>query len=473
MKYPINPPKNYISSGNTVRNLVHQSNFLLVVLLFVHIPLAIVMQQVPLFATLHAIAVLTIGIFLSLTSARLQRVAYIMAYIVGAEVLWRMTGAQIFWEFGKYSIVLISLLTMLRLRHIGGPPLPLAYFILLLPSIALTISQFSLSAARENISGNLSGPLAVLACSWFSSHLRLTFANISKILLFLIGPIFGIAAIAIESTLSTSSIRFSTTSNFITSGGFGPNQVSAMLGLGALLCFLYVLKASAGGQFRWVFAIAVIVFATQSALTFSRTGLYLGASAAFVAALYLTRDARTRVGLVLMTAIFAIIANYIIVPGLNDYTNGAFAQRFQESNLSSRDALFFADFQVWIENPIIGVGPGGGKSLRAQLAFGQHKPSIDKIAAHTEFSRMLAEHGLFGFVALLILFKMAIHNARRYQNIETKAIVVPLLTWSFLFMLVSAMRVVAPAFFIGLSFALFIVAHGDPNPLNKKQVVSC
>ena len=36
------------------------------------------------------------------------------AYVVGVEVLLRMTKSQLFWEFGKYSIIYFLLLGILR-----------------------------------------------------------------------------------------------------------------------------------------------------------------------------------------------------------------------------------------------------------------------------------------------------------------------------------------------------------------------
>ncbi|MCI0614726.1 hypothetical protein L0244_17185, partial [bacterium] len=72
-------------------------------------------------------------------------------------------------------------------------------------------------------------------------------------------------------------------------------------------------------------------------------------------------------------------------------------------------------------------------------------------AAHTEFSRMLAEHGLLGLAAIILLIIIAIRNVRSTTHREGKAITVSLLVWSISFMFINAMRLVAPAFLFGLT----------------------
>lgn len=444
-------------TGNVARDLVHRSSFPLLVFLLAHIPLALTMRQFAAAATLHALATLGIGILWAISTRRLERTAFVIAYITGAEILWRMTGAQVFWEFGKYATVLIAVLAMARARRLGGPLLPLAYFALLLPSTLLTLSQMTAADAREQISFNLSGPLALFTCAWFFSHLRLARADLLRLLLVLVGPAIGIATVALYGTLTAEAIQFTDESNFLTSGGFGPNQVSAMLGLGALFCFLYVLNDRSRGGLRLTLLVAMLVLATQSALTFSRGGLYTAGGAAAVAVLYLLRDNRARLRMVLVVALIALAANYLIIPALDEFTGGALSQRFQDTSLTGRDRLLEADLQIWQEHPIFGAGPGGGGSIRARAALGQL--GFDRVAAHTELSRLLAEHGTLGLLALLLLAGASVRNLRRQRNSAGKALVAALIVWALLFMLGSAMRLVAPAALFGLSFAIFDLAE--------------
>jgi len=52
---------------------------------------------------------------------------------------------------------------------------------------------------------------------------------------------------------------------------------------------------------------------------------------------------------------------------------------------------------IFADNPLLGIGPGAGTEKRVDYGYG------DRVAAHIEYSRLLAEHGLFGVFSLLIL----------------------------------------------------------------------
>src|SRR5204862_2659685 len=107
--------------------------------------------QFPLVATAHALLTLGVAVIWALVDRRCAAVAYSGAYIMGAEVLWRLTSARVFWEFGKYAVVLLVGLALLR--HPPGwrrTRLPLLYLLLLLPAGVLTVQALGVSlAARE------------------------------------------------------------------------------------------------------------------------------------------------------------------------------------------------------------------------------------------------------------------------------------------------------------------------------------
>ncbi len=112
-----------------------------VILLAAHVPLAILMSENAKLATLHALLALGVALGLALFSEKVESVAYAAAYITGAEVLWRMTDAQLFWEIGKYAVSAIFMVAMIRHRRVRPAVLPIVYFALLLPSALLTIQR--------------------------------------------------------------------------------------------------------------------------------------------------------------------------------------------------------------------------------------------------------------------------------------------------------------------------------------------
>jgi O-antigen ligase len=161
------------------------------------------------------------------------------------------------------------------------------------------------------------------------------------------------------------------------------------------------------------------------------------------------KDTRSRIRIIIFAGLFFILANYVVMPGLDSFTGGAISTRFKDTDLTKRDDIIWADLEIWRENAIVGVGPGMAQFDRETL-LGKES------AAHTEFSRLVAEHGLLGGIAFVLLLVMAVRNFRRARTVKGKSVATCMMGWSFLFMFVNAMRLVAPAFAFALSFATFL-----------------
>jgi O-antigen ligase len=368
-----------------------------------------------------------------------------------------MTQAQIFWEFGKYAVAFVLIIAILRTGRFRNFALPFAYFALLLPSAVLPTINMDSSDLRGQFSFNLSGPFALAICIWYFSQVKLEMANLHLALLFIIAPIVGIGAVVLSNILSAGNIIFQRGSNVMTSGGFGPNQVSAMFGLGILASLLYLLLNKKRGALKiFIFAV-MIVLAVQSALTFSRTGLYSVVISISAALFYLIRDPRARVKIFGILIACFLLANFLILPKLDEFTNGTLLARFQNTSSTGRVDIIKADLLIWSDNPIFGVGPGRAPGFRAA--------TYRESAAHTEFTRLLAEHGIFGLVAVALLLMIGIQNFTRARTSDSRALTCALTTWGFLFMSVSAMRQVAPAVAIGLAAITILQSESEaPSP---------
>jgi hypothetical protein len=423
--------------------------FLAVLFVAAHVPAALAMRQVGQLATLHALVVFAFGFAVAVFGRKPMQVGYVAAYITGAEVLWRMSDAQVPWEFGKYSIVILFVAALARVPRLRLPALPLLYFALLLPATLLTLTNLSAEESRQQISFNLSGPLALAACATFFAHVKLSRAELYRVFLMLLSPVVGIACVTLFGVVTAANLSFSGEANSVASGGFGPNQVSAALGLGALVAFWFVMDAKADWRARTFAFAAMLLMIVQSALTFSRGGLYDAGGAIVLAALFLLRSPRARATLIAFVALLSFATYFLILPHLDAVTGGALFERFQDTSLTGRDVLIQADLGIWMKNPVWGVGPG--RSALMHLALFRDS------ASHTEFSRMLAEHGALGLASMLLLCALALRNISRARGATSKAIVASLVGWGFLFMLNVAMRTVAPSFLIGLSFACLLM----------------
>lgn len=428
-----------------------------------HVVLALVMQVAPSIATLHAIICLFVGVAIA-ARRPMSGVPLVIAYIAGSEVLWRMTKAGVFWEFGKYAVCAVLVVAMLRMRPRRNAWLAASYLALLLPSALLTLLAFAPDTARQQISFNLSGPLSLALCAMFFSNLRMSAENVRTTFFALMGPVIGIATLAYFSTASAVALEFTGGSNAVTSGGFGPNQVSAMLGLGLLFSLLLLLERKLPWRLTAALLALAVIFAAQAALTFSRGGIAFAFLSVFAALFYLVRDRRSRVTLLILGTLLFGVAKYAVVPRLEEFTAGKLSERYLKGDSSGRNLLASYDIEIFRDNPLIGVGPGVAPRMREKLGhFG---------AAHTEFTRMLAEHGALGGLAILLLIVLGVRTVRGARNLKARAIVVALVTWVTLFLAVHAMRLAAPAVLFGLACSIAYSSSarrargltGTPNP---------
>lgn len=414
-----------------------------------HAPLAILVSRYPSVGAVHAYASLAVGLAWAVAGRHPWRVAYAAAYIVGAELLWRMTGAPIFWEFAKYALSALFLAGTWRFGSSRNSILAVSYFALLIPSALVTLAADSLPVAVNNLSFNLSGPLALTSSVLFFSRLRLSLTCFRRLLLIGAAPLIGVSTIVWRGVSQADTVAFGR-SNVTLSGGFAPNQVSSMLGWGVLLLALYLVSGRSGAFFGPSLLGVLLLFATQSALTFSRGGMYLAAISTAAASLFLLREGRFRRRLALGFGVVLAAAFFVIIPRMLSFTRGTIASRFAETSTTGRAEMVRADLDTWLSAPILGVGPGQGKANRARFFRFE--------ASHTEFSRMLAEHGFFGLAAMGCLIALVGRAIRAPASSVSRALRMAMLTWGVLFMLIDGVRVAAPGLALGLALATLTLA---------------
>mgnify|MGYP002376192243 FL=1 len=147
-------------------------------------------------------------------------------------------------------------------------------------------------------------------------------------------------------------------------------------------------------------------------------------------------------------------------------TNGMIEKRYANQNAvgmekeditTGRTDLFVAEFEEFLENPLLGVGVGRIKDLRFQET-GIHA------ASHNEMSRIIAEHGFLGILAFSILLLVPL-----FFRLKDRSNVLFFSFYLFWFLTInhSSMRIAAPAFI----YALSLIHIKDETPrLHRKQV---
>lgn len=183
-------------------------------------------------------------------------------------------------------------------------------------------------------------------------------------------------------------------------------------------------------------------------MTFSRSGPYLAVGAILVGTLFLMKDLRSQVAIVVGGLVFFLLANYAILPEIDEFTEGAFEERvFEDRNDSGRMAIVQGDIELWLQNPAMGVGPGMSEIAR-EIMYSEAVGSRD----HTEYSRLLSEHGVFGFAALLLLMYIGIVPFAKARRVQVRALRIAVVAWAVAYMLVNSTRISAPAFLFGIAY---------------------
>lgn len=416
----------------------------LAVLLICHSILGLVLRNVPGLGTAYAAAVLGTAVCIALFAKRAAWIVWAMGYITGADVLWRMCETAMPYEGAKYGICVLAVISLARMRRYWLSQIAIAYLVLMLPAIAISYNTLSVEGFRAGISFNFSGPLSLCSAVCFFTNVSLTVQEWKIALLSVIAPIMAIITIAAHGVFTNPHIHFATESVHGASGGFGPNQVSAVLGLGALLAVHYVMSSENLGQ-RIVVLTVATVFLMQAAFTFSRGGVIAAFLALLPAVYYRIRSSRKRAGPIISILALLAVCAFVIYPFVDNYTGGALTARYSVKDLNGREELMMADYRIWETNPVFGVGIGGSPRAHYEL-FGV------PIATHNEFTRLLAEHGIFGVAAGGLVILMAALAFLRAPTAEERAYVSSFLLWSILFSGSNGMRIAAAGFIFGLAF---------------------
>lgn len=411
----------------------------LAALIGTHAVLALAMKSSSMLATAHSMMTITVALAIAAFSKRLYWIACAAAYLVGSEVLWRMCDAAGPWELSKFGVAAALLVGLVRMRHYVLPGSVVIYGLLFVPGIIYSVMRMIHMPLLSRLSAHLSGPLALAVCVCFFLNCRLTKEEVNRVLLALVIPISSVCFIAAHGTFSRN-IKFGSQSLHAAAGDFGPNQVASVLGLAALVLMLYLVRTPTGLWRKLLLGGVTMACLGQSVMTLSRGGIYASIGAFVPAVLFLLGDNKSRKRALISVVVAIVLGSTVVYPLLDEYTGGAITRRFSEKGMSGREALLNADIEVWLKNPVFGVGVG-----RSQL-FHSHF-----LMTHNEFARCLSEHGMFGLAAIITLAMVALQRMITCRSMEERALAAALITWSALFLFVNGMRLAAPSLTFGLA----------------------
>ena len=422
-------------------------------IVLLHILFGVVLYVFNSFTLIYGLLINVIGIYLVFTTQNKQnQVLYIAAYVVGSEVVFRMTGGFLIYEIGKYSVIIYMLIGMF---FSGFHKSSFAYWIflfILIPGVIYALITFNLNTdIRKSIAFNISGPVCLAISSIYCYKRQLTLKELDNIILCILFPIITTVTYMFLYTPSVKAVITSTQSNFVTSGGFGPNQVSTIVGLGVFLIFTRILFYSNRTLILILNILILVIFTFRGIVTFSRGGM-ICAGVMIMLLLFILFIVMKQSGKIKLFLILGLSIVLLLFIGIysSTQTSGLIAKRYsnqdargrvKESLLSGRETIIEGEIKMFLENPILGIGVGLGAEIRSRTG------DVSKTASHNEITRMLAEHGMFGIIGLLILVITPLvtfaHNRKNIYLISF-----------FIFWLLTinhaAMRLAAPAFVYAL-----------------------
>tara|TARA_R110002033_G_scaffold38827_7_gene78329 strand:- start:2001 stop:3359 length:1359 start_codon:yes stop_codon:yes gene_type:complete len=389
------------------------------------------------------------------------------AYVVGIEVFLRMNNGTFFYEASKYLVIVFIIMGLVSNSFKNQALIYVVYLLLLIPGIFVAVTDMGFETnIKRAIAFNLSGPICLGISAVFCYKRSIRFKQLKIVLLAFLLPLVSMLVYLFLYTPDLASVITGTESNFATSGGFGPNQVATVLGIGIFVLTVKFFMYKTSFSTRVLDLVLLGLFAFRAIITFSRGGVITAMIMiiCFLVLYYWKVNFRTKVRLkkylliFLGLMVFTWIFSSIQTGGFIDkrYANEDAAGREKEDVTTGRTDLIAFELNEFIDHPFLGIGVGKVKEVRLD-------ETGVAAASHNEMSRIVAEHGLLGIFAFLILLitplVFRLHNKSN------------LLFYSFyLFWLLtinhSAMRIAAPGFIYALCL-LNITYEKPQNKVNK------
>ena len=429
-----------------------------------HVLIAFAVFTLPFLSKIYGLIIPFLGTVLVLNTKNKNNEALLVAgYVIGSEVFLRMTGGNIAHEIAKYEVIYFLFLGMLFKGFSYKSIIYILFMLLLLPGIYLGANVLGHEVdVRKAILFNILGEVTLFVSAMYCFEKKVTLEHMHFLLKAISLPIVSVLTYLFLFTPSVKDVVTSTQSNFETSGGFGPNQVSTVLGLGMFCFFALLVLFSKTRKLQMIHLALLIIASFRGIVTFSRGGVFtaLAMIAALIGVLYWYANAKTK-NLILILSVCAVLIGgfvwtYSVVQtsGMieNRYANKDARGREKEDRLGGREQIAGTEIQMFMENPIWGIGVGKNKEYREQMTG-------IVAASHNEITRLLAEHGMFGIVALLILICTPLIT---YFTNREHVFLLPFFIFWLLTINHAAMRLAAPAFIYALT--LLKVHFKDESP---------
>lgn len=389
---------------------------------------------------------------------RTSETMYFVAYLVGIEILFRMAGTSPFipYEIGKYGPILFISTALVVARQHTATMVGYLIILLLLPSLSMYYGNKYIDDVMFNFAGMMSLGLTV---QYFAGRVirKQDFVRVIRTVLM---PVLSIVTYISVRTPKLEEVDFKLGAMFATSGGFGSNQVSTLLGMAMfLLAICYFNKLTIFRKRSYDLIILAVIFG-RALLTFSRGGVVVAVLVLIIYILMAKPSGYQLPGFKAGQMLLFLILISISALAVNELTHNALLLRYQGETQTTltgekektidvlttgRYQLFMSEVQLFLKYPILGVGPGGARYLRGD--------DSEQKASHSEFSRLVAENGIFGLIIIIILVIYPLSRYSRQKKDPGKLIALCLTIIALGMSFHAAMRNFVTPFLYGLGMA--------------------
>lgn len=451
--------------------------------IIIHVVLGITTRYIPQITASYFLLIVIIGCIDIVRSKDNSSVtALYLFYVVSFEIIYRTGKFYFFWDLGKYSCILLAVSGLLVKRRPSKLTLPFLFFtILLIPGIIVSLiyGNSNVTYLRELITYHISGPIALGIMGMYFYKRKLLQRQIQSILKLAILPSVSIVIFLFLGP-KISEIDFISTSNYETSGGFGPNQVSTMIGWGVLLLIYALLTKNALTINRLTDIGLLLLLIFRGLLTFSRGGMiasFTASIASLFIVFFLSPSYRKNFGKIGIRLVFAICILIPVVFFVNKLTGDFLFYRYQgkttnevitgqisnQAFLSGRGEILSSELKAFSEYPFWGLGVGRGTIYREEI-YGE------SYSSHTEQTRLLGEHGLIGIIILFVYFiYLPIAFIKRLKYGENKHWSIQLYLLAMLTMFHASMRLAMPALAFAVIFIIIVPDNFEKNIIHRKS----
>ena len=237
-----------------------------------------------------------------------------------------------------------------------------------------------------------------------------------------------------------------------------------------MFCFFALLILFSKSKLVFLVHLALLLMTSfRGIVTFSRGGVFTAIAmiVVLIFVLYWFANTKAKSIIVILTISSLIIGGFVWTYSVlqtggmieNRYANKDARGREKVDKLGGREEIANTELIMFLENPVWGIGVGKNKEYREQMT------GIEA-ASHNEITRLLAEHGVFGILAFMILLFTPLIF---YLNNREHIFLISFFVFWLLTINHAAMRIAAPAFIYALT--LLKVSFVDENTIHRKPTV--